>query len=70
MKKLLEILFNVKPAEPVGLTFTSRREPMIVTPEFQQWCIQFNVSVLADKRSANIPVTMGDKIKYVNLQSI
>jgi hypothetical protein len=70
MKKLLEILFNVKPAEPVGLTYISRREPMIVTPEFQAWCIQFNVSVLADKRSANIPVTMGDKIKYVNLQSI
>ena len=70
MKKLLEILFNVKPATTAGLTYTSRREPMIVTPEFQQWCIQFNVSVLADKRSANIPVTMGDKIKYVNLQSI
>ena len=67
MKKLLEILFNVKPAEPVSLTFTSRREPMIVTPEFQQWCIQFNVSVLADKRSANIPIIMGDKIKYVSL---
>lgn len=67
MKKLLEILFNVKPAEPVGLTFTSRIQPMIVTPEFQQWCIQFNVSVLADKRSANIPITMGDKIKYVSL---
>jgi hypothetical protein len=69
MKKLLEILFNVKPAVTVGLTYTSRREPMIVTPEFQQWCTQLNVSVLADKRSTNIPVLMGDNIKYVTLHT-
>jgi hypothetical protein len=69
MKKLLEILFNVKPAVTVGLTYTSRREPMIVTPEFQQWCTQLNVSVLADKRSINIPVLMGDNIKYVTLHT-
>lgn len=67
MKKLLQILFNIKPSEMDGLILHSRREPMIVTPEFQQWCTQFNVSVLADKRSANIPVVMGDKIKYVTL---
>jgi hypothetical protein len=69
MKKLLEILFNVKPAVTVGLTYISRREPMIVTPEFQQWCTQLNVSVLADKRSINIPVLMGDNIKYVTLHT-
>lgn len=69
MKKLLEILFNVKPAVTVGLTYTSRREPMIVTPEFQQWCTQLNVSVLAEKRSVNIPVVMGDNIKYVTLHT-
>lgn len=69
MKKLLEILFNVKPATTAGLTYISRREPMIVTPEFQQWCTQLNVSVLADKRSTNIPVLMGDNIKYVTLHT-
>lgn len=69
MKKLLEILFNVKPATTAGLTYISRREPMIVTPEFQQWCTQLNVSILADKRSTNIPVLMGDNIKYVTLHT-
>lgn len=69
MKKLLEILFNVKPATTAGLTYISRREPMIVTPEFQQWCTQLNVSVLADKRSTNIPILMGDNIKYVTLHT-
>lgn len=69
MKKLLEILFNIKPSNTDGLILHSRREPMIVTPEFQQWCTQFNVSVLADKRSSNIPVVMGDKIKYVTLHA-
>jgi hypothetical protein len=69
MKKLLEILFNIKPSNTDGLMFYSRREPMIVTPEFQEWCTQLNVSVLADKRSVNIPVVMGDKIKYVTLHT-
>jgi hypothetical protein len=69
MKKLLNQLFNVKPAVSVGLTYTSRREPMIVTPEYQNWCTQFNVSVLADRISVNVPILMGDKIKYVCLHA-
>jgi len=69
MKQLLNQLFNVKPAVTVGLTYTSRREPMIVTPEYQNWCTQFNVSVLSVSRSENIRVLMGDKIKYVFLHT-
>jgi len=69
MKQLLNQLFNVKPAVTVGLTYTSHRVPMIVTPEYQSWCTQFNVSVLADKRSVNVAVLMGDKIKYVCLHT-
>ena len=69
MIKLLNQLFNVKPAISVGLTYTSCREPMIVTPEYQQWCAQFNVSVLADRRSDNICILMGEKIKYVCLHT-
>ena len=69
MKKLLNLLFNVKPSITDGLTVISRREPMIVTPEFQQWCTQLNVSILTDKRSVNIRVVMGDKIKYVTLHA-
>jgi hypothetical protein len=69
MKQLLNQLFNVKPAISVGLTYSSSRVPMIVTPEYQQWCTQFNVSVLADRRSVNVPILMGDKIKYVCLHT-
>lgn len=69
MKKLLEMLFIVKPSVMEGLTYTSRREPIVVTPEYQQWCTQFNVSVLADRRSDNIRVLMGEKIKYVCLHT-
>ena len=69
MKKLLNQLFNVKPAVSVGLTYPSRREPIVVTPEYQQWCTQFNVSVLADRKSVNVPVLMGEKVKYVCLHT-
>jgi hypothetical protein len=69
MRQLLNQLFNVKPAVTVGLTHTSRREPMNITPEYQQWCTQFNVSVLADRNSDNIRVLMGEKIKYVCLHT-
>jgi hypothetical protein len=69
MKQLLNQLFNVKPAVTVGLTYTSRREPMIVTPEYQNWCTQFNVSVLADRKSDNVRVLMGEKVKYVCLHT-
>ena len=69
MKRLLEKLFIIKPSVMEGLIYTSRREPMIVTPEYQQWCAQFNVSVLADRRSDNIRVLMGEKVKYVCLHT-
>jgi hypothetical protein len=69
MKRLLEKLFIIKPSVMEGLIYTSRREPMIVTPKYQQWCAQFNVSVLADRRSDNIRVLMGEKVKYVCLHT-
>ena len=70
MKKLLQILFNVKPAESVGLTYVSRREPMVVTPEFEAWCKNLNVSCLAPKQSTNVEIVMGNTIKIVDFQSI
>ena len=69
MKKLLEKLFIVRPPIMEGMIYTSRREPMNITPEYQQWCTQFNVSVLADRNSDNIRVLMGEKIKYVCLHT-
>jgi hypothetical protein len=69
MKKLLNKLFIVKPSVMEGLTYNSRREPIVVTPEYQLWCAQFNVSVLADRRSDNIRVLMGEKVKYVCLHT-
>ena len=69
MKKILEKLFIIKPPVMEGQIYTSRREPMNITPEYQQWCAQFNVSVLADRRSDNIRVLMGEKIKYVCLHT-
>jgi len=69
MKKLLEKLFIVRPPIMEGMIYTSRRKPMNITPEYQQWCTQFNVSVLADRNSDNIRVLMGEKIKYVCLHT-
>ena len=69
MKRLLEKLFIVRPPIMEGITYTSRREPIVVTPEYQQWCAQFNVSMLADRKSDNIRVLMGEKIKYVCLHT-
>jgi hypothetical protein len=69
MKKLLEKLFIVRPPIMEGMIYTSRREPMNITPEYQQWCNQFNVSILADRNSDNIRVLMGEKIKYVCLHT-
>lgn len=71
MKKALEVLFGIK--EPtnnilVNKKYTSYRvsnQPIMI-----DWFKELNISALTDKQSTNVPVRMGNNIKYVDLHSI
>lgn len=70
MKKALQILFGNKPANKPLANTAFRSFSNNNTPSFREWCGQFNVGVLTDKRSNNVPILMGTKIKYVDLHTI
>lgn len=72
MKKALEVLFGIrepnKPFVPNDLAFSTcipRSRPSML-----EWFKKYNVSILTDKQSTNVPIRMGNIIKYVDLRSI
>jgi hypothetical protein len=70
MKKALEILFGIKPANEPLLANTNYKSHHISNqPDLQSWCSSLHVGVLASRQST-IPILMGNKTKWVDLQSI
>ena len=71
MKKALEILFGKKPAnEPLVANTNYKSYSVINQPDLQSWCTLLHVGVLAAKQSNNVPILMGNRIKWVDLHSI
>jgi hypothetical protein len=71
MKKALELLFGIKPAnEPLLANMNYKSYDVIDQPDLQSWCSALHVGALADKQSKNVPIIMGNRIKYVDLHSI
>lgn len=68
MKHIINKFFGV--TGPVESPVTLNRKSYKVTPEFQAWCKELNVSCLADKQSTSVEIIMGNTIKIVDLQSI
>ena len=72
MKKLInQFLGTNGPTERplVSNNYTSRKRNPI-TPEYIKWCKELHVSSLADKFSNKVEITMGSRVKIVDLQSI
>ena len=71
MKKALEILFGRKPAnEPLVANTNYKSYSVINQPDLQSWCTLLHVGVLGAKQSNNVPILMGNRIKWVDLHSI
>lgn len=72
MKKALEVLFGIKPANspfiPNDLAFSTCMPRTM--PNMLEWFEKHKVGILTDKQSTNVPVRMGNIIKYVDLRSI
>lgn len=72
MKKALEVLFGIrepnKLSKPIELSFSTLIP--ISRPGMLEWFKKYNVSILTDKQSTNVPIRMGNLIKYVDLRSI
>lgn len=72
MKKLINQFLGTKGPDECPLVLTNypsfKRNP--ITPEYIKWCKELHVSSLADKFSNKVEITMGNKTKIVDLQSI
>lgn len=68
MKNLINKLLGAGPVESPASTYIYK--PYKITPEFQAWCKDLNVSCLADKQSTRVEILMGNTVKIVDLQSI
>lgn len=70
MKKLLEILFGIKPANQPLLANRNYKSYRINNqPDLQSWCSALHVGTLAS-RASTIPITMGNNIKWVDLHAV
>lgn len=70
MKKLLEILFGIKPANQPLLANRNYKSYRINNqPDLQSWCSALHVGTLAS-RTSTIPITMGNNIKWVDLHAV
>lgn len=68
MKAFINKLLGTGPIErPVS---SYNYKPYKITPEFQAWCKELNVSCLASRQSTNVEILMGNTVKIVDLQSI
>ena len=65
MKKALEVLFGIrepnKLSKPIELSFSTLIP--ISRPGMLEWFKKYNVSILTDKQSTNVPIRMGNLIK-------
>jgi hypothetical protein len=72
MKKALEVLFGIrepnKLSKPIELSFSTLTP--ISRPGMLEWFKKYNVGILTDKQSINVPIRMGNIVKYVDLRSI
>lgn len=68
----LEVLFGIKKPNkhfiPNDLAFSTYM-PRIMPTE-SEWFKKHNVSVLTDKQSTNVPIRVGNNIKWVDLHTI
>jgi hypothetical protein len=70
MKKALEVLFGIKPANQPLLANRNYKSYRINNqPDLQSWCSALHVGALASRQST-IPVLMGNKIKWVDLHAV
>ena len=70
MKKVLEVLFGIKQANQPLLPNRNYKSYRINNqPDLQSWCSTLHVGALAS-RSSTIPITMGNNIKWVDLNAV
>ena len=70
MKKALEVLFGIKPAnQPLLANINYKSYRINNQPDLQSWCSALHVGALASRQST-IPVLMGNKIKWVDLHAV
>lgn len=70
MKKALEVLFGIKPANQPLLANRNYKSYCINNqPDLQSWCSALQVGALAS-RSSTIPILMGNNIKWVDLHAV
>jgi teichuronic acid biosynthesis glycosyltransferase TuaG len=65
-----KLSYQIKFMEKNFLDFTHTSYSVINQPDLQSWCTLLHVGVLAAKQSNNVPILMGNRIKWVDLHSI
>ena len=73
MEKALELLFGIRKnvhSSRIKEELSFSTCIPISRPGMLEWFKKYNVSILTDKQSTNVPIRMGNLIKYVDLRSI